>query len=332
MKRAIQLHAVLALILFVSLLPGGVSVNAQEDSMAANKALVERHINEIFNGAQFDHAPEIYSDDFLVYSPLSPDPLDRDGFMATLEGFHAVFPDLGYAAYTMLAQDDLVAVQYTLSGTFTNEFNGIPPNGELVKIFGIDVWRIADGKIVECYIMYDTMGMLQQMGAAPVEGELVIGDPWAVTVGTTSDTPDEIRDALIANAASVEGEGFYDTIDTAWAEDCVLHDISRPEVVTFSGRDGMKQWISLFYGATPDFRHLLEDAHVVVEGDVGVIQMGSAGTFTGDFMGIPGNGNPITLPVIMMWRVKDGQVVEGWVNIDTLGLITQLTAEPLQAE
>lgn len=329
MKHNTKRHFVFALVFVVLFAWGGVAVTAQEDPLAANKALVERHIHEVFDQNNFDVVPEIYADDFVVQDALSPEPLDRDGLVAMLTGLRAVFPDLAYADYTMLAQDDWVAVQYAITGTFANEFNGLPPTGERVTVFGIDMWRIEDGKIAEAYFVYDTLGMMQQMGAVPVEGEVVVGEPWAVTIGTTSDTPEEVRAIVYAVADSVRDQGFYETIDAMFVEDCVLHDLSRPNVVTFSGREGVSQWISMMYAAAPDFYHPMERAHLVAEGDLAAIHMTAEGIFTGEFMGIPGNGNPITISMINVWRVKDGKIVEGWLNTETLGFIAQLTAEPI---
>jgi steroid delta-isomerase-like uncharacterized protein len=308
---------------------GGTAVNAQDDPLAMNKALVERHILEVFNQGDYETVAEIYAEDAVIHDPLSPEPLDRDGLIAMLEGIRATFPDVAYADYTMLAQDDRVVVQYALTGTFTNEFNGVPPTGEPVTVFGADLWQIADGKIVEAYFVYDTLSMMQQMGAVPTDGEVIVGEPWAVTAGTTTQTPDEVGAVVYAVADSVRDQGFYDIIDTLFAEDCVLHDLSRPEVVSFSGREGVNQWISSMYGALPDGYHPMENARLVAEGDIAAIYMTAEGTFTGEFMGIPGNGNPISFSMLNLWRVKDGQIVEGWLNFETLGFISQLTAAPM---
>jgi predicted ester cyclase len=44
---------------------------------------------------------------------------------------------------------------------------GLPPTGRRVEIAGITIDRIADGKIAESWTCFDTLGMMQQLGAVP---------------------------------------------------------------------------------------------------------------------------------------------------------------------
>lgn len=67
----------------------------------------------------------------------------------------------------MLAEGDKVAVRYTGSGTHQGDFAGIPASGKRVTIKGIDMFRMADGKITEEWLNFDQLSMLQQMGAIP---------------------------------------------------------------------------------------------------------------------------------------------------------------------
>ena len=48
---------------------------------------------------------------------------------------------------------------------------GIAPTGKQVTVTGISIQRIANGKIVEAWSTYDMLGMLQQLGVAPMPGQ-----------------------------------------------------------------------------------------------------------------------------------------------------------------
>ena len=52
-------------------------------------------------------------------------------------------------------------------GTHKGEFMGIGPTGKRVTATGIDIVRIANGKIVERWGEFDNMAILQQIGALP---------------------------------------------------------------------------------------------------------------------------------------------------------------------
>ena len=44
---------------------------------------------------------------------------------------------------------------------------GIAPTGNQVRVDGMTISRIEDGKIVEEWEIYDALGMMQQLGAIP---------------------------------------------------------------------------------------------------------------------------------------------------------------------
>jgi predicted ester cyclase len=71
----------------------------------------------------------------------------------------------------MIAEDDKVVARVRMSGTHQGEFLGSAPTGNRVTITGIDILRIAEGKIVERRGNFDNLGMMQQLGAIPEPGQ-----------------------------------------------------------------------------------------------------------------------------------------------------------------
>ena len=57
--------------------------------------------------------------------------------------------------------------RFVAKGTHTKEFMGVPATGKDVEISGVNIFRIAGGKIVEHWVNYDAMGLMQQIGAIP---------------------------------------------------------------------------------------------------------------------------------------------------------------------
>jgi steroid delta-isomerase-like uncharacterized protein len=72
------------------------------------------------------------------------------------------------------ADDERVVTRWTGLGTHTQEVMGIPPTGESVRVAAISVQRIANGKIAEHWCVWDTLGMLQQLGVAPTPGQVAV--------------------------------------------------------------------------------------------------------------------------------------------------------------
>jgi steroid delta-isomerase-like uncharacterized protein len=79
----------------------------------------------------------------------------------------AAFPCYEMIVEDMLADKDEVAVRFTMRATHTGDYMGIPATGKQVAVPGIIIYRVADGKIVEHWMQFDAMSMLQQLGVRP---------------------------------------------------------------------------------------------------------------------------------------------------------------------
>jgi len=53
-------------------------------------------------------------------------------------------------------------------------------------------------------------------------------------------------------------------------------------------------------------------------------------THKGKFMGVAPTGKKITVSAIAIFRLANGKIVEGWKELDMLGLMRQLGAVPPQ--
>jgi len=88
-------------------------------------------------------------------------------WMRTLRG---AVPDLRYEIGAIYADGEKVAMRYRATGTQTGEFQGIPPTGNSIDLTGHMVLYVRDGKIVEGWGFWDTLGLLQQLGLVPPFG------------------------------------------------------------------------------------------------------------------------------------------------------------------
>ncbi len=95
------------------------------------------------------------------------------------------------------------------------------------------------------------------------------------------------------------------------------------------GPPGVKQFFAFLKGAFPDLRAVIYDQ--VAEGDKVVTRKAFLATHQGDFMGIPPSGKAVTISVIDVIRLANGQMVEHWAVVDQLGLMQQLGAIPAPA-
>ncbi|GAC1346700.1 MAG: ester cyclase [Ktedonobacteraceae bacterium] len=138
-------------------------------STEANKAVLQRFVEEVMNRKNLAVIDELYAADAVEHVPGGP-PLDREGVKQFLGMLLTAFPDLHETIEDTIAEGDRVVTRSTYHGKHTGDFLGIPPTGKQVTITGIHLTRVANGKMVEDWADFDQLGMLQQIGVIPSMG------------------------------------------------------------------------------------------------------------------------------------------------------------------
>jgi predicted ester cyclase len=82
---------------------------------------------------------------------------------------HIAYAEAAFPRYEMIVEDiladkDEVTVRFTMRATHTGEYMGIPATGKQVAVPGIIIYRVAGGKIVEHWMQFDAVSMMQQLG------------------------------------------------------------------------------------------------------------------------------------------------------------------------
>jgi len=119
----------------------------------------------------------------------------------------------------------------------------------------------------------------------------------------------------------VFNEGRLDMLDKFLAPSYVIRDAppgSPP------GAEGVKQVVTMFRNAFPDFEITLDE--VIAEGDVVAASSTVRGTHQGEIFGMPATGNRVSISSLTMVRIIDGRLVESRVKNDTAALMSQLAS------
>ena len=133
-----------------------------------NRAIVRRLYEEVWNKRRVELVDELMSPSHAMHSNHVPDScIGPEAYKREMARFVTGFPDLRFSVEDMVAENEKVAVAWTISGTHKGEFRGISPTGKKVSIEGITINHIANGKIMDSYISLDYLGLMQQLGAAP---------------------------------------------------------------------------------------------------------------------------------------------------------------------
>jgi predicted ester cyclase len=79
----------------------------------------------------------------------------------------SAFPDLDFSVKEQVAEGDKVASRFEWTGTQKGEFMGIPATGRQVRVWGMVIDRLEQGRIKDTRIIMDTLGLMTQLGVFP---------------------------------------------------------------------------------------------------------------------------------------------------------------------
>jgi steroid delta-isomerase-like uncharacterized protein len=134
---------------------------------AENKAVVRRCFKEIWSKGNIDLIDQLVAPNYAHHDSAGPMPgAGRDGFKQHVTAYRTAFPDLTFTVDDILAEDNKVTARWTARGTHIGTLLGMAPTGKQVTTEGISVLRIANGKLAESWVTWDTWGLMKQIGVA----------------------------------------------------------------------------------------------------------------------------------------------------------------------
>jgi steroid delta-isomerase-like uncharacterized protein len=149
-----------------------------EEQGEANKRLVVRFYEELWNRGDYDAADELVAADYVRHDLRPGDaPPGPAGQKAVAQRFRSAFPDVRLEVEALVAERDLVVARWTMSGTHQGSWGDVKPTGRRVRFSGVNFFRIADGKIAEIWNLRDDLGLREQVGAPVYAGYPGQGSP-----------------------------------------------------------------------------------------------------------------------------------------------------------
>jgi len=136
-----------------------------------NKAIVKRLYEEVWNKRKVGLLNDLISPSHGLQSPtVFGSTMGPEGYKRQILLDVEAFPDLRFAIDEVIAEKNKVVVPWTISGTHKGEFFGIAPTNKKVSVDGITIHLISDGKIMDSTSAFDSLSLMQQLGAIPAFG------------------------------------------------------------------------------------------------------------------------------------------------------------------
>ena len=130
-----------------------------------NVELMHRWFNEVWNDGKMETVHELFPPDGHAighYGERSEIHGPND-FIPFVKRIRGAFPDVKVTIDDAFGAGDKVVLRWSAAMTHTGEGFG-PPSNKPVRVTGMTIVRIAEGKIVQGWDNWDQLGMLSQIG------------------------------------------------------------------------------------------------------------------------------------------------------------------------
>jgi len=135
-----------------------------------DKVLARRNIEEVWNQGKIAVIDELIAHSAIFHDPNIPEGklAEPAGYKKYVSIYRSAFPDLHLTIHDQVAEGDKVVTRWSATGTHNGPLMGIAATHKHATVQGVDINRYENGKIVEGWITYDMLGLLQQLGVAPI--------------------------------------------------------------------------------------------------------------------------------------------------------------------
>ena len=129
----------------------------------ANEEVMRRFVEEVLNNGDYSVLGDLVQPNYVYRSPAQ-ELHGPEALAGLLTAYRTAFPDLKTEIDDLVVADDKAVISFTLTGTHEGDLMGIAATGKQVKVHGMVLSRLEDGKIVEEWEILDMLAMFQQLG------------------------------------------------------------------------------------------------------------------------------------------------------------------------
>lgn len=143
----------------------GAATATSASGTEAQRQLVRRMVDEVWNQKKPEMVDDYITRDYLRHSP-SGELRGAAGFRKDYDTYVGAFPDCQLRLDELICEGDRVFARWTAMGTHKGKLMGVAPSGQRVSVQGSSLFRIQGGRVAEEYAVWDTLGLMRQIGAA----------------------------------------------------------------------------------------------------------------------------------------------------------------------
>jgi steroid delta-isomerase-like uncharacterized protein len=134
-------------------------------SVEENVNLLMRWFREVWNEGRVETVYELLDENFRGWGQDQPGIVIRgpQEFVTFYNRLHGAFPDMRVTVEDTIAAEDKVVLRWLAEMTHAGDHLGIPVTNKRVRVTGISIARITNGKIMEGWDNWDQLALMQQL-------------------------------------------------------------------------------------------------------------------------------------------------------------------------
>jgi steroid delta-isomerase-like uncharacterized protein len=170
--RFLHVFTILVAIVCLTGLAGCSQESKTNELATQNKAVVMAAF-EALNNFEYDRLGEFIAPNYIRHCQATPDieVKSLDDFIAMAKMWESAFPDMKGDIHTVIAEGDMVAFYATYTGTHKGPMGEFPATGKTMVSETFGFHRLEEGKIVETWVTWDNLIILNQLGLFPPAAE-----------------------------------------------------------------------------------------------------------------------------------------------------------------
>jgi predicted ester cyclase len=145
--------------------------------------VVNRFFAEAWNQRRLEILDEIIDPACVTHQlrsapgPIASTPRGSQSIREHIGGWLVAFPDIVVTVDQQTISGAQVVSWLTMCGTHKGKWQGVPPTGREVTIRTVVQHRVAGDRIVEDWVLVESLGFFQQLGLVPSTSELLATTP-----------------------------------------------------------------------------------------------------------------------------------------------------------
>lgn len=136
-------------------------------SVQANETIARRYLADFWNRGDEGALNDILVAGAVGHVAGKTFAVGPSTLLARRAALFGIYTNPIFTLEDEIAAGDKVVLRWTFRGKHTGAGAGVPPTGKEVIATGINIFRIADGKIAELWVESDDLGELRQLGVIP---------------------------------------------------------------------------------------------------------------------------------------------------------------------